>query len=454
MTELEKIYEELDDGTEGFDSEMLELAGQIRQELEVALKAGAPDDEDLDEYFAQLVRDDDALLEEFIDKLAFLNACESIENVGNPDLEKAYLNVVDTLLELSKTINPLGGFNKERLKSALDMINDFEERYWPVSTRITAENATAFETMIPEQHYDDILTSRKNAIGALRQVGDSTCAAGVIVYSVCDNEEADGPVIRIDWIYVHQSFRQKGVGNFLVARILELALQCEAVAVTIDLFTPDYGDEYEMEEREIFENFLDSWKFGFDLSTGKMFVIKAGDIDAEKFAGLGTEGVSSLRTLGENGPDKLKEFFDSLGDDVDPAVASASYELFDVDASCIICEDNAIQAALLLHRMPGGNFRFETINARDALDIQAKMKLLGYAYETAVSCKDEDKMVYGRIRSEEGLRLAGDVIPNARVPMMMTGYLSLPQHEISNEEWDAMRRVLGLSDDKFPEDEE
>jgi len=35
----------------------------------------------------------------------------------------------DTFFEMSKTINPLGGFDRDRLTAALEIARNFEERY-------------------------------------------------------------------------------------------------------------------------------------------------------------------------------------------------------------------------------------------------------------------------------------------------------------------------------------
>ncbi len=247
MTELEKILDELDEVDECFDSETLELADEVKHGIEEVLE-NALSDQEQEELLLDVFRYDDELLEEFLDRLSFVNLCESMENIKDKDLENAYLTMIDALLELSKTINPLSGFNKDRLMSALDIINGFEKEKWPLMTRITAKNAEAFQNLIPEQHYEDVVIGKKHAIGALRHVEDEIYSAGAIVYSVLDIAEAEGPVIKIDWIYVHEDLRGCGIGNFLMAQILGMALQNEGTMVTTDLYMKNPDNESLIEE--------------------------------------------------------------------------------------------------------------------------------------------------------------------------------------------------------------
>ncbi len=454
MTELEKIYEMLDDGSRDVDEKTSALAQEIREELESQLEELAGDEDDRAESLEGILKADDALLEEFVDRLSLVNICEQAGKLDASDIEKAYLSMIDTLLSLSKTINPLSGFNKERLRSALDLIRDFEERYWPVSTRITSENISAFENLIPEQLYYDIQTDRKHAVGALRHMGDSMCAAGVVVYTILHPEEAEAPVIRIDWLYVHEKIRQTGVGNFLMAMILDMALQNEGTMVTTDLFINEAGSEEEDVEQAILEDFLDSWRFEFNFTTGRMYVIRIGDMKGNKYLETGSSKVSPLSSLGSEGESMIRAFLNKPEAEIGEDIRSLPCSVFDQDLSCVIVEKKHIMAALLFHRLSGGNLKLELLKATGETEVEMMMQLLGYAYETAVYLGDEDKLVYGYFNSEAGFELARKIIPKAKVPMMTSGYLRADKAEISNEEWDEMRRAAGLSDDKLPGDED
>ena len=81
------------------------------------------------------------------------------------------------------------------------------------------------------------------------------------------------------------------------------------------------------------------------------------------------------------------------------------------------------------------------------------VRLLAYACKAALEHGDEDKMFYGYFNSEEGFNLVKRVLPMARVPLIQTGFLMAEPYEITNEEWDKLRKEAGLSDEKIPEDE-
>ncbi len=105
-------------------------------------------------------------------------------------------------------------------------------------TQVTEENIDKFASFLTEYLYDEIVIGHKKAIGALRYREDKAYAAGIAVYHFDMGEVTELPILRIEHIFVKSSFRQQGVGNQLMARLLGFAAQYPECIVTISYAPP------------------------------------------------------------------------------------------------------------------------------------------------------------------------------------------------------------------------
>lgn len=439
---------------ESLDGETEALTEEVREIMNVLLDAYIMDEE-YEDNLRNILEDDDYLTEELIDKIALLNFVEAAPEgeFSKEEIEHAYLSVVDSFFELSKLISPLNGFGKDRLEAGLSLIRQFEERYWPVSTRIVPENVDAFSELISIEHYEDILAGRKRAIGALRHIGNAVYAAGAVCYSVYE-EPDDDPLIHIDWVMVDESLREQGIGNFLMAQLVE-AVNGATISVELPVRQADNGEE--LRELDVTENFFDSWKFGFSMNYGSQFVIKLTDVGESEVIKRGKDSikkdVKSLRELGNEGADMLRVFFKKRNQSYDADIAALPYDYYDPDVSCVTLLDKDISSILLFHRFEDGDYRYEVFRCMDEKYISNLPRLISYAYEAAADKEDGDHIISGAFDSEEGYDIAGKLIPNARVPMAYRGILYPPEEVITSEEWGELRLKAGFSNDKIPEDE-
>ncbi len=462
---------------EPIDEETQALSEEIGKALNELLDAYITDEE-YDDNLRNILEDDDYLTEELIDKIAFLNFLEAApkDEFSKEDTEHIYLSVIDSFFELSKLISPLNGFGRDRLEAGLSLIRLFEEQYWPVSTRIVPENAEAFSELIPVEHYEDIMAGRKYAIGALRHIGEEVYAAGVVVYSIYD-EEDDYPLVNIEWIMAHESVREQGVGNFLMAQVIEIALmlnernkktsksdgeeealfEMDETAISVELPVKQTDDEEELREFHVTENFFDSWKFGFSMTYGSKFIIKLSDVgESDMISRKKNDNMAEVRSLGELG-DKgnamLKAFFKRRNQKYDADIVTLPYDFFDPDVSCVTFSGKDISSVLLFHRFENGDYRYECFRCIEDEYIRELPKLIAHAYAAASGREDGDNMISGSFDSEEGYEIAGKIIPNARVLMVYRGVMYPPLEIITSEEWGKLRLEAGFSNDKIPEEE-
>ena len=343
------------------------------------------------------------------------------------------------------------GFGRDRLEAALSMIAGFEKENWPLMTLITPENAAAFQDMIPEQHYEDIMIGRKRAMGAIRLSDEQSCAAGVIVYHIEDNEEEN---VRLDWIYVADDFREMGIGNMMMAKLIEFTLQIDEAAIFLSVDAPILSDDTSKEEFAVLTNFFDSWRFDFSMTMGRNFCIRVSEQEDNSYLKGSVNGVNSLAALGTDGKRLVSEFFKKLDNDYDEPLIKTPYSFYEPEVSCAIVEKGEIKALLLLHRYSNGDYRYEALRSLPGYDPSSVLKLFRFAYQMILKKKDVKSIVFGTFESDEGRDLVNRVFPNGITTMQFAGYLagSHPEDIVTSEDWEELRLQAGLSNDKIPGD--
>ena len=437
------------------DMETQELSETIRSLMQAALELNIEDVENNDNELLNLLLDDDYLLEELVDKLALVSMTEQLDDgeITAEAREKVFLAFLDTFFELSKIINSLGGFAKGRLQAALDLLDDFEKRFFPLTTKIDTENAEAFKELITDEFYDDILVGRKRAIGALRHIGEDMYAAGAIVYSVYVSENLEAPLIRIHWINVMEDLRGQGIGNMLMGRVVGLASQNEGSAVTVNIPVYNDGTE-ENEKQEILKNLMISWNFVFELSVGERFAVRIADLEKNEYIDNPGRDAKSLYDLGMKGPELLNEFFKKNTKIINKEISSLPYGFFDPYVSCVTLSEGKIDSVLLLHRYTKGDYRYELLRCKGGFDSPDVEKLFRYAYRMSEDLGDHNGILFGTFESEEGYEIITEILPFSHLSMVYSGILKPPSYDMSNEEWDELRKEAGLSDEKIPGDED
>ncbi len=437
------------DEKEKLDAETAAQAEEIGEYFKELLEAYEEDENDI----MSILTDDDYLLEELSDKLALVNIIEMSKDEMSPEQrELPYLSLMDTCFETAKVLNPLAGFGRDRLEAGIGILRSFEKKYWPLVSKVTKNNAKAFRNLIPSEHYDDIIEGRKKALGAVRHEGSTMFVAGVVVFSINQIPGANGNNIKLEWIYVADAYKKTGVGNMLMAELAGYAIQAEGSIITLDMNVPDLSEEKERNRFAVLENFLDSWKFAFGLRAGNNFCLQVSDIKDGKYMEGSSEGVKSLEELGVSGEMMLKRFFKKLNHSYDIELMNSTYGFFDPKVSCVIADNMTIKAVLLFHRQEKGYYRYETVRSLPDHDPVAIIKLIRFACRAAIKRDGEKSILYGKFESNEGFAMMKRLFPETRSIMQYHGELSAPLSGdiISSEQWDALRKEAGLSDDKLP----
>jgi GNAT superfamily N-acetyltransferase len=400
--------------------------------------------------FETLLGEDHELLETLADELSLLAIAEASKEDSDEykeTLEIAYLNVIDKCAQLSKTYHPLSEMGMDRLGIALSISDSYEGAYRPLMTQVTEENIDRFASFLTENLYDEIVFGHKKAIGALRYREDKAYAAGIAVYHFETGEVTVLPILRIDHIFVADPFRQQGVGNHLMARLFGFAAQYPECVVTVSYSPPEEPYEQALEEMNVIEQYLDSWKFDFSMNYGDDYFIRIEDLKDSRDLDRGLNGVVSLESLKDLGEKMLKDFFEARKDSGDESASDLPYEYFDKNASCAVVKFGAITHLLLMHRYEDEGYRVLFWGGDDE-DESVLPRLIRFSCRTLRTQNDPDAVISGTFTSEECVDIIKKAFPSATSSVTYDGILMKPRlsEDMTTEQWMELMKSIGLPD--------
>lgn len=439
---LEDDGETLGEIDEKLTSDMTELFKDLQNSYEQSY--------DINERLAY----DDKLQEEFVLCSSMLSMLELAE-LDNDDLEtteNAYLKIADICFRLSKVLNPLAGVGLDWLVSGYDYINHFEAVHHPLLTKVTKNNIASFKPLLSEKAYDDVYYGRYKALGALRRKDGNEYGAGILVYYREKAPIVETPVIRIEYLYVADEFRNFGTGNLLMASLLRMALQDPETCVTVSVQPLDVEDIEDEEfandignELDILDDFLNSWKFSFTPGLSSDFYFALSDIEFKQIVSGKTRNVKSLEELGKYADRMVEKFFKEQNNIEDADFLDISADYYDGGVSCAVVDNNTIKALLLGHRYESGDYRLDFIRAGADADARELIELLRYAYALCKNRGDEDAVISGPFSSESGYELLLKTVPKAKRMLSFNGLLCMPAADdvITGEQWNLLRKRAG-----------
>ena len=365
------------------------------------------------------------------------------------DIERAYTVFLNAYFEAAKLINPLGGFGKERLKKALEILRNFENKHWHLVTRINPDNIKVYRNLISDEYYDDIVAGRKRALGAVRMKAGRSRCAGIAVYRIDVQTITNAPVIKLDWIYVAQEFRRQGVANMLMAELAGLAMQDDEAFISVNMNIPDASDREMQEEFDALEGFIRSWNFRLNVDAGRVFRISIESLKDNKYFNGQPEGVKSLAELGSSGREMIQRFFRQHNKDYDEKMrvfAYEHYDFFDPDVSCAIVTGGVITAIFLVHRYISGNYRYEIMRFSHNTDPAIILQMLRHGYRRALAKGDGKGTLFGGFESAEGYMTTAKLVPDTLIMTQLTGVLLPPRSKetVSSTDWARLRKEAGF----------
>ena len=257
---------------------------------------------------------------------------------GREALEKLYERRLYLQYIAARTFHPFSEFGRLCLEKARNVTDEYEDNIGLLTTRITKDNVERFKGSLTVDLMDDITTGKCSAIGALRYDGDGVSGAGALVYSVETDRLDDEYINRVKWLFVKESFRNRGVATSLLGGFLG---QCMALEDYNILFEVPLKREW----NQAYYKLLSDWHFDFEAGLAPQLYLRMSDVDlVDELLDLAAN-VKPLKNLPEDKRNTLSGSFP--GDYIDP------------ELSCYMAKGDEMLGALLVHRLPSGMIRME-----------------------------------------------------------------------------------------------
>ena len=337
-------------------------------------------------------------------------------------IEQFYEYKMDILYNLAYIIHPLTIYGRQCLEKAEAVRHDFEELVGVYTTRVTASNVDVFLPLLTADMAEDIRTGRREALGAIRckdsKKDRRPYAAGILAYYVDTAFSAEDPVLRIEWLFVHEDFRGRGVSDSLIA---ELVYQMHVTGIEATAVSLVVGDSWEPAIGSVFAR----WKFEFEPQMDPDTYIRIGDLtdltQIGEFAShakpLSSMSAKEAGFLQANAltRDEYRGYIRNLIKDPD---------YFDMDLSCYVGKKSNPNGLMLVHRTPSGMLRVEYISLGSSSDTKVIPVMAAFVLYTAHEKRYLDSAVDFPIQMDEFERLMEKIVPRQRGAFMVTGILT------------------------------
>ncbi len=357
------------------------------------------------------------------------------------DMELAYTFKIDVLGNMAKAFLPLTKYGRKQIREIKKCSREYESFVSPLITRITAENAEAFSKVLTADMKEDVEVGKLHALGAIRTENGKQYAAGAIVYTAEYSSFVDANIGRIFWLYVHEDFRERGIGDHLVAELVGSMLENGVEYITMD---SRLGDDADLIKGYI----MASWKFKTETGINPETMICIRDIKNLSKIKENAKGANSVADLeGGISANGVKNALKRLG-----RPAYLSDELLeggyiDEELSFYVGSETSINAILLAHQLPSGMVRVEYLRSEpESFDYQEK--LIFAFIKNAVSDLSDDTILNIPIGSFQQAEVLEEFCPIQMGQYLLEGLISppTPDLDITTE---VVKELLELSPEEI-----
>lgn len=333
-------------------------------------------------------------------------------------LENVYDKRIRIILGMAGRFNPLSTYGRKMLKSAVDCRREFEELAGPLVSTITKNNIKIFKTVLTEDLYEDISVGRRNGLGAIRTKNGKTYGVGAVVYYVEKIPAYEKPVLRIEWLYVNEKFRGRGLSYFLLGELISQAVNAQLDVISAEF---DSSGEYNY----LLGYILGTLKFEFGTGLSPEAVIRLGDLKGYTRISAEKKGAATLSSVDDINREKMvKTAFKKYG--YKGYLSRVPAEYINNSISCCANSQNALSGILLAHQTPSGVIRAEYEGLTDGEESTDK-KLISMFLESASMECDDDTLVMIPVDMEEIGEYLETVCPGQMGEYTVEGVLELPE---------------------------
>jgi GNAT superfamily N-acetyltransferase len=342
-----------------------------------------------------------------------------ITDANREKLEASYALKMDLFYSQACAIHPLTSFGKQCLKEAVETRKEFESLVGVYTTRITPENISVFLPVLTKDLAEDIITGRREAIGAIRAKGVRTYGAGALAYYV--DEDPDGAILRIEWLYVHPDFRGRRIADSLIAEMV-YQIQKEPGLSMAASFT--VGENWE----PVIGNIFSKWKFIFGAQMEGDTIVAVEDItDTTPIEAVVKKYEKNVKPLSEMNSRDISDFIgrvlikDGYRGYLWRQIKNPGY--FDQELSCYTGDRKKPDGVMLVHRTPSGLLRLEYAGF-ESDDGSSMISMTGHVLYRTLATESTGATIVFPIRMDEFDEMMERIAPKQRSALLVTAVLS------------------------------
>lgn len=214
-----------------------------------------------------------------------------------------------------------------------------------ILTSIVAENKTLFEGLVPDHILDCMDREYRFGLGLLEEVEEDVRTAGALIFDVSEGSTDMGNIVAawIQWFYVDESYRQKGVADRLLTEMYAV-LESSGVKLI-------YADVPMYEGCNLLCAYLEAWDFAFHLVDKYELLITLGEIrDTAKLPKKLIKGVCPLAQVSAV---QFKEYLSAMWKSQETMDSRLTWDKEDYEEqiSCCYVKNGKIGGALLIKKV-------------------------------------------------------------------------------------------------------
>ena len=333
-------------------------------------------------------------------------------------IEAAYTSKINVLAELAKLCMPVTSYGRKKLREIRKCSREYETFVSPLITQITKDNIEAFSKVLTPDLKEDVETGNLYAIGAVRNRNGKMYGAGAAVYRVDASPFDDAGIGRILWLYVHEAFRQQGIGNHLMAELLATMMEKGIEHITVSGPTGDGEDKDRLKAY-----LISSWSFDLESSVNSDSIMRVGDIKNINRIKEMIKGVRLISDLQDGmNSNVVKNALRRFGRPGYLTNDLLSSDYIDPDLSFCLGTETTISGLLFAHRLPSGMIRVEYLKTDQDSD-EDKKKLLSAFFKAASIHAFDDTLLYIPIDSDEIAVFIEEISPTQMAQYYLEGVM-------------------------------
>ncbi len=337
--------------------------------------------------------------------------------------EEIYLEKIRIQLRAARLFHPMSEFGKVALRNAMATQREYEKKVGSLVTVVTEGGISKFEPLMSPDIMEDILEGKMQAISALRYRKGAVYAAGLLAFRLEPDRAGESTMLRIEWLYVADVFREEGIADMLLGYIIDRCIESGVEGITFGF--PDDDDC-----TQAYYGLLSDWHFGFERGFTPEFMTAVSKETITK----NVEAMAyTAQSVSEISDKEFKDIVKSLSEDATLKQLEQegfAFDYYDSELSCVSRKDS-MKALLLAHRLPSGIVRTEYLGWGDGSGAALKGLICFLAVKTRQVCGN-GTMISVPIESDELARFIDETFEvQLRIPIVEASlYAPLPDEDI------------------------